>query len=219
MDNQQRYQGLKTLLSHFIVFYLILSREAAGWAHISNNCLRLSLEGLTMRNFLHCLLHFHVEENCSLGPLLAGCTSVKNTVQIPDFRAMNLSGKENESWLLLFSFPQHLSRLFIRCKHLSPTSSSVHTHFTLSLECLHADKCWSILISHPTLDITCSALLGAQWLYWGLSAYKCSFSGTTSPFWPSPPPTDLAEESFYHPTQSLYIHRVFFCMVCWLLQL
>lgn len=164
MDNQQRYQGLKTLLSHFIVFYLILSREAAGWAHISNNCLRLSLEGLTMRNFLHCLLHFHVEGNCSLGALLAGCTSVKNTVQIPDFRAMNLSGKENESWLLLFSFPQHLSRIFIRCKHLSPTSPSVHTHFTLSLECLHADKCWSILISHPTLDITCSALLGAQCL-------------------------------------------------------
>lgn len=32
-------------------------------------------------------------------------SSVKNTVQILPFRAMNLLGKENESWLLLFRLP------------------------------------------------------------------------------------------------------------------
>lgn len=140
----------------------------------------MSLEGWWIMNFLHCLLHFRVQGNCSLGPLLAECTwsSVKNTVQILAFRAMNLSGKENESWLLLFRLPLFHKTCpgFLSGANtwILQTLQLWHKHFTCSLECLHTDKCWSSFISHPhgpqgtrVLTITCSALLGA----WSLQMF------------------------------------------------
>lgn len=156
-------------------------------------------------NFLHCLLHFRVQGNCSLGPLLAECTwsSVKNTVQILAFRAMNLSGKENESWLL-FRLPLFHKTCpgFLSGANtwILQTLQLWHKHFTCSLECLHTDKCWSSFISHPhgPQGTHCS-LLPAQ-LYWGLGACKCFFTGTASLLWASPPHTDLAEIVFYHST-------------------
>lgn len=147
-------------------------------------------------------------------------SSVKNTVQILPFRAMNLLGKENESWLLLFTLPQHLSRLFIRFKHLSPTSLfSSDTNISR----VHSSACTQTSVGAASSPIPLGPkaphwVLPAQF-YWGLGACKCFFTGAASLLRPSPPHRDLAEEGFYHSTQSLYSHRVFFCMTCWLLQL
>lgn len=62
--------------------YFILSGEVTGWAHISSNCLRTSLEGPRKITWLHCLHCSHVQGNCSWGPLLEGgrWSSLKNTV-------------------------------------------------------------------------------------------------------------------------------------------
>lgn len=184
-------------------------------------------------NFLHCLLHFHVQGNCSLGPLLAGVYLVLSGKYSSDFVFLGNESVREREWFLTSplqapTLPQHLSRLFIRCKHLRPTSLSplAHTFYVFTrvpahrqvLEQLHLPPLWAPR-QHPGYYLLSFPWKNTFYVLLGVGACKCFFTGAASLLWPSPPHTDLAEMGFYHSTQSLYIHRVFFCTACWLIQL
>lgn len=134
-------------------------------------------------NFLHCLLHFHVQGNCSLGPLLAGVYLVLSGKYSSDSGFSGNESVREREWFLTSplqapTLPQHLSRLFIRCKHLRPTSLSAlaHTFYVFTrvpahrqvLEQLHLPPLWAPR-QHPGYY-----LLSCSTCYWGLEPANVS---------------------------------------------